>query len=43
VVRLDDEEWRLTAIARIDPETGTPCGVAFHLRARSDLPVLLGD
>jgi hypothetical protein len=39
-IRLDDQEWRLTAMPRLDPETGAPYGVAFHLRARSDLPVL---
>jgi hypothetical protein len=40
-IRRDEEDWRLTALARFDPETGVPFGVAFHLRARSDLPVVL--
>jgi hypothetical protein len=31
--------WRLTAIPRRDVETGEVFGVAFHLRARDDLPV----
>ena len=26
---------------QFDPETQEPYGVAFHLRARSDLPVVL--
>ena len=37
----DGEEWRLTAMPRFDPETQEAYGVAFHLRARSDLPVVL--
>ena len=41
-VELDRTEWRLTAIPRLDPETREPYGVAFHLRRRSDLPVVLG-
>jgi hypothetical protein len=41
-VRLDGTEWRLTAIPRLDPETREPYGIAFHLRRRSDLPVVLG-
>jgi hypothetical protein len=39
-IRRGDEEWRLTAAPRTDPETGEVYGVAFHLRERSDLPVL---
>ena len=35
--------WRLTAVPRRDPETGDVHGVAFHLRARSDLPILSPD
>jgi hypothetical protein len=35
-----DEEWRLTAAPRRDPETHEVYGVAFHLRERTDLPVL---
>jgi PAS domain-containing protein len=38
-VERPDGTWRLTAIARRDPETGDVAGVAFHLRARSDLPI----
>ncbi len=33
-------DWRLTATPRRDPEDGTIFGVAFHLRARDDLPVV---
>ena len=39
-IHLDDEDWRLTALPRLDPETKEPYGVAFHLRARSDVPVV---
>ena len=39
----DDGPWRLTAIPRRDPENGEVYGVAFHLRARSDLPVVAPD
>lgn len=42
-VERPDETWRLTAVPRRDPETGDVCGVAFHLRARSDLPILGQD
>jgi hypothetical protein len=34
------EEWRLTAMPRLDFETGQAYGVSFHLRRRSDLPVV---
>jgi hypothetical protein len=34
----DDEQWRMTAAPRVDPETGEIYGVSFHLRERSDLP-----
>jgi hypothetical protein len=37
-VTRDDEEWRLTAVPRRDPGTDEVHGVAFHLRARSDVP-----
>jgi hypothetical protein len=40
-ISREGEDWRLTAMPRFDPETQEPYGVAFHLRARSDLPVLL--
>jgi hypothetical protein len=39
-ITRDDGEWRLTAAPRKDPETGEVYGVAFHLRERSDLPVV---
>ena len=39
-IRRDDEDWRLTAAPRVDPETAETYGVAFHLRARSDMPIL---
>ena len=42
-VERADGTWRLTAIPRRDPETGDVYGVAFHLRARSDLPILAPD
>jgi hypothetical protein len=32
--------WRLTAMPRREFGTNEPYGVAFHLRARSDLPIL---
>jgi hypothetical protein len=35
-----DEDWRLTVAPRVDPETGETYGVSFHLRARSDVPIL---
>jgi hypothetical protein len=36
----DGQDWRLTATPRRDPSTDEVYGVAFHLRARSDLPVV---
>lgn len=39
-VRRADGEWRLIAIPRRDPATAEVYGVAFHLRARSDVPIL---
>lgn len=39
-IRRNDEEWRLTAAPRTDPESHEVYGVLMHLRARSDLPVL---
>jgi hypothetical protein len=35
------EEWRITAAPRVDPESNEVYGVLFHLRARSDLPVVV--
>jgi len=42
-VRRDGEVWRLTAVPRRDPETGDVYGLAFHLRARDDLPIVADD
>ena len=39
-IRLGKDEWRMTAVPRVDPGTQEVYGVAFHLRARTDLPVL---
>src|SRR5689334_13855004 len=38
-----DGPWRMTAVPRRDPETGAVYGLAFHLRARSDVPVVPPD
>ena len=37
------EDWRLTVAPRVDPETDEAYGVTFHLRARSDVPILASD
>jgi hypothetical protein len=37
-----DDDWRLTVAPRVDPETDEVYGVAIHLRARSDVPVISG-
>jgi hypothetical protein len=34
------EPWRMTATPRRDPGTDQVYGVAFHLRARTDTPVV---
>lgn len=39
-IAIDEQAWRLTAMARLDPETGTTYGVSFHLRRRSDVPIV---
>jgi hypothetical protein len=39
-IRRDNEDWRITAAPRVDPDTAETYGVAFHLRARSDTPIL---
>jgi len=39
-IRRGAGDWRLTATPRLDPVTGEAYGVAFHLRARSDVPVV---
>ena len=39
-IAVDGQDWRMTAMPRLDFETGQPYGVSFHLRRRSDLPVV---
>ena len=39
-IAIGTEQWRLTAMPRLDFETGRAYGVSFHLRRRSDLPVI---
>lgn len=39
-INLGKDEWRMTAVPRVDLGTQQIYGVAFHLRSRSDLPVL---
>ena len=39
-IAVDGQAWRLTAMARLDPETGAPYGVSFHLRRRTDVPIV---
>ena len=39
-LRLDSGDRRLTVAPRSDPETHETYGVTFHLRARSDVPIL---
>jgi hypothetical protein len=39
-IAIETEQWRLTAMPRLDFETGQAYGVSFHLRRRSDLPVV---
>jgi hypothetical protein len=42
-IRRDGEMWRLTAVPRRDVETGGVYGLAFHLRARDDLPIVAAE
>ena len=42
-IRRDDADWRLTARPRREVGTGMVYGVAFHLRARDDEPILASD
>jgi hypothetical protein len=42
-VRRGGEDWRLIGVPRTDLETGEVYGVAFHLRARSDAPIVLNS
>jgi hypothetical protein len=39
-IERDGRDWRLTAMPRRDPATEAVDGIAFHLRARDDLPVV---
>ena len=39
-ITREGRQWRLTAMPRFEFGSAEPYGVAFHLRARSDLPVL---
>jgi hypothetical protein len=41
-IELDGEAWRLTAVPRTEPGAADPYGLAFHLRARSDVPIVAG-
>jgi len=41
-IRLAGEDWRMTGVPRVDP-TGEVYGVSFHLRARSDVPVVASE
>ena len=42
-IQIGGEDWRLTVAPRSDPGTGKTYGVAFHLRARSDVPVVASE
>jgi PAS domain-containing protein len=42
-IQRADGEWRLTAMPRREAGSAEVYGVAFHLRARSDLPVRVAD
>lgn len=39
-IRFAGADWRMTVAPRLDPGNGEVYGVAFHLRARSDVPVI---
>jgi hypothetical protein len=39
-IRFAGADWRMTGAPRVDPGNGEVYGVAFHLRARSDVPVI---
>ena len=39
-VELQGRTWRLTAVPSTDPGTDEVYGLAFHLRARSDVPIV---
>ena len=39
-IEREGEVWRLTAVPRRDVETGKIFGLAFHLRAQDDVPII---
>ena len=39
-IEVDGQAWRMTAMPRLEFETGDPYGVSFHLRRRTDLPLI---
>jgi hypothetical protein len=39
-IEREGHDWRLTAMPRRDPSTEMVDGIAFHLRARDDVPVV---
>ena len=39
-IAIGSDDWRMTAMPRLDFETGRAYGVSFHLRHRGDLPVV---
>jgi hypothetical protein len=42
-ITIDGEDWRMTAIPRLDIETRRAYGVSFHLRRRGDVPVVRSE
>ena len=42
-IEFRGEDWRMTVTPRIDPGDGDVYGVAFHLRARGDTPVVASE
>jgi hypothetical protein len=40
---IDAEDWRMTAMPRLDFETDQVYGVSFHLRRQSDVPIVGTD
>jgi hypothetical protein len=42
-IAIGRDDWRMTAMPRLDFETGRVYGVSFHLRRRGDLPVVRPD
>jgi hypothetical protein len=42
-IEFRGEDWRMTVTPRIDPGDGEVYGVAFHLRARGDTPVVASE